>query len=214
MRLADLASVSSWLPDHPLAADRLWQREPGAVSEGEIQLFYARASLAGLHSQAVNAIDMLQAAVILSSFNAELPEAPGAIIMHEPPPESFFADELVEGLVKMRPSRRQACLFALEQGADPAAIANMTWTTARSMRQLRPLCQEILQAADRTRHVKLPYVFWEWATTQIATPLLELQWSIEQAFGCTWPILTTRYRRMVKLSRGADAVSVLELIDR
>lgn len=212
MRLADLASVSSWLPNHPLAADRLWQREACAISEGEIQLFYARASLAGLQQEAAGAVDTLQAAVILSTINGELPEAPSAIIMHEPPSEPFFTDELVDGLVKMRPSRRQACLFALEQTTSPATIANMTWKEARTLRQLTPLCQEILQASDRTRHMKLPYVFWEWATTQIATPLLELQWSIEQAFGCTWPVLTGRYRRMIKLSRGADAVSLLELV--
>jgi hypothetical protein len=211
MRLCDLASVKSWLPNNSTSSDRLWRREACAVSEGEIQLFYARCGLLGLRSQAIDAIDALQAAVILSSFNHELHEAPSAIILHESPPEPYFVDELVSSLIKLRPARRQACLFALEMQCEPTDALNLTWKSALEMQQLPPLCVEVLQSAGRTRHLKLPYVFWEWASVQIAAPLLELQWSIERAFECSWPELTRRYGRIVHLHRGAESASLLEL---
>lgn len=211
MRLGDLASVQRWLPTHSTAADQLWRREALAVSEMELQLFYARAGLQGKRQDAIEAIDALQAAVILSAFNGELSEPPRAIVMHEPPQEPFLVDELVDGLIKLRPARRQACLLALETTKCPGDIANLTWPDTRQMHQLSSLGQEILQAAGRTRHLSLPYVFWEWATQTIAAPLLELQWSVERAFDCTWPELTGRYRRMIKLHRGADAASLLDL---
>lgn len=214
MRLCELVSVKPWLLNNPTASDRLWQRPALAVSEGEIQLFYARCSLLGLRQDAIDAIDALQAAVIISSFDGELAEVASAIIMHEPPVEPFLVDELVDGLIKLRPARRQACLLALEMNSDPQDVANLTWKAAQGMKQVKPLCLEILTASARTRHLNLPYVFWEWATRQIATPLLELQWSIETAFGCTWPQLVQRHRRMVMLNRGADAASLLDLSKR
>jgi len=213
MRLCELPSVRSWLPGHPTAGDPLWNRDPLAVSEMEIQLFYARAGLQGLRNEAIDAIDTLQAALILSSINGEVPELPAAIVMHEPPDQPFLVDELVDGLIRLRPARRQACLFALELHRDPKNVANMTWKDVRKMNQLPALGREILEAASQTRHLTLPYVFWEWATPTIATPLLELQWSIEKAFECTWPVLTQRYKRMIAVNRSADAVSFLKLTE-
>lgn len=213
MRLCDLASVKSWLPTHPLASDPLWQREGASLSEGDIMLFYARAGI-GRRQDAIEAIDTLQANVLQAVMTGELHEPPIAIVMHEPPPNPFFADELVDGLVRLRPARRRATLFALESDRTPEAISMLTWTNAGRMRQLSPLCGEVLQESARTRHLKLPYVFWEWATPEIATPLLELQWSIEKAFGCTWPQLAYRYRNMIKVNRSADSASLLQLANK
>jgi hypothetical protein len=96
-------------------------------------------------------------------------------------------------------------------GQEPRDVANLVWKDTREMKQVRPLCAEILAAGGRSQHLKLPYVFWEWATTTIATPLLELQWSVERAFDCSWPQLTQRYRRMIMIDRSADAASLLDL---
>lgn len=211
MRLGELASVQRWLPTHPLATDSLWQRDTHAISNGEILLFYARASTQGFRRDAIEAIDTVQAAVIKAVFDGELAEPPAALVMHEPPLEPYFVDELVDSLAKLRPARRQAALFALETAKLPSNVAEMTWVTASKLQQMTPLCQEILTAAGKTRHLKLPYVFWEWATPQIATPLLELQWSIEQAFDCKWPALVGLYRRMVMVHRSADSASLLGL---
>ena len=214
MQLGKLSSVQSWLPGHPTETDPLWLREALAVNEMEIQLFYARAGLNGCRTEAVEAIDALQAAVILSSFNGEIDEPPGAIIMHEPPENPFLVDELIDGLVKLRPTRRQACLYALETHKDLSDIVNLTWKNVRKLSQVPNLAREILEVASATRHMTLPYVFWEWATPTIAAPLLELQWSVERAFDCTWPELAHRYSRMIMVNRHADATSFLELANR
>lgn len=213
MRLCDLASVKNWLPTHPLAADPIWRREAHAVSEGEITLFYARAGI-GKRQDAIEAIDTLQAAVLRSAMDGELDEPPMGIVMHEPPPDPFFADEFVDGLVRLRPARRQATLFALESDRTLEFVSALTWTEAVKLKQLTPLSLEVLEAAGRTRQMKLPYVFWEWATDKIAAPLLEMQWSVEKAFGCTWPQLAYRYRTMIKINRSADSVSLLQLANR
>lgn len=210
MRLCELPSVQRWLPISSTAADPLWQRELGSVTEMELQLFYTRAKLDGRKQDAIDAIGALQANVILASFKGEI-APPGPLIMHEPPADPYFVDELVDSLVKLRPARRKACLFALESSSSPSDVVTLQWQQALQMKQLTPLCREILEVTGRTRHMKLPYVFWEWATPKIAAPLLELQWSVEKAFDCTWPELVLRYRSMVQLNRGADAVSLLDL---
>lgn len=209
MRLSDLSGVKRWLSDHPTAQDRLWERDVLKVSEGEIQMFYARAGAAA-RRQAIEAIDALQAAIIAAKFKGELTELPEAIMLHELPVDPFMVDDLVVGLSKLRPARRQACLYALESKDSPEAIITLAWKDTRHG-QLSSLCSEILASAARTRHFKLEYVFWEWATTEIAAPLLELRWSVESAFACSWEDLAERYRRMIKLNRGADSASFLEL---
>ena len=211
MRLGELAGVRGWLPTHPLVGDLIWQRDTHAISENEIQLFYARAGILGLRQDAIEAIDTVQAVVIRAAFDGELSDPPMALVMHEAPYEPYFVDELVDSLAKLRPARRQAVLFALDTADSLPNVAAITWADAGKFRQLSPLCAEILATASKTRHLKLPYVFWEWVNPQIATPLLELQWSVEQAFDCRWPELVQRYGHMVKIHRGADSASILEL---
>lgn len=214
MRLQDIESVSRALALSPLANDLFWRHDIGAVTEMDIQLFYARAGLMGHRKIALDLIDRTQSALIMASFDGVISQPSAAIILHEFPPEPFLVDELVDGLVKLKPSRRQACLFALESNSTPQAAADLLWSAARRLNQLTPLCLEILAAAGRTRHLHLPYVFWEWATPNIATPLLELQWSVEKAFDCSWPELARRYRTILQLNRGAEAASFLELAQR
>jgi hypothetical protein len=214
MRLGELASLQSWLSQHPLARDPIWAREALAVNEMEIQLFYARAGMDGLRTEAIDAIDTLQAAVITAAFKGELAEIPAAIVLHELPEEPFLVDDLVDGLEKLNPSRRTACLFALESHRSAKFVAELTWKDAICLKQLPKTCSEILQKASRTRHMRLPYVFWEWATPTIAAPLLEFSWSVEQAFGCTWPELQARHGRMIRVSSRADASDLLELVKR
>lgn len=214
MRIGNLKSVKSWLLGHPTAGDRLWGREALAISEMEIQLFYARASLNGHKNEAVEAIDALQAAVIISVSSGEISEAPSAIILHEPPDQPFMVDELVDGMVSLRPARRHACLLALELRQTPEAVSNLRWTEVKKMKQLSGMARDILLVAGKTRHMALPYVFWEWATPTIATPLLELQWSVERAFGCTWPELVQRYGRMIMINRDAEVVNFMALVEQ
>lgn len=214
MRLEEVEGVGKWLPASPLASDRLWQRDVAAITDMDIQMFYARASVLGQREHAVTLIEQAQAAVIVYAFKGGKPAPSAALVLHEPPPDPFMVDELVDGLIKLPEPRRQACLFALEMAGTPQQAADLMWSDARQLSQLSPLCLEVLASASRTRHLRLPYVFWEWATSTIATPLLELQWSIEQAFDCSWPELTRRYRMMIQLNRSAEAASFLELANK
>lgn len=214
MRLEEVQGIDTWLPHSPLADDSLWQRHVSAVTDMDIQLFYARASLHGLHAHAVELVDQVQAAVIVHAFRGNSPAPSPALVLHEAPPRPFLVDELVDGLVALRGQRRQACLFALECKHSLGDVANLQWSHTRQLSQLTPLALEILTVGSRTRHLRLPYVFWEWATDTIATPLLELKWSVEKAFDCTWPELTRRYERLIKLDRRADSASLLDLTER
>lgn len=211
MCIGNLTGVQHWLVQHPTAGDPLWQRNPASVTELDIQLFYARAGLAGHRRAAIDAVDRLQSALILATIEGELDEAPAALILHEPPPEPFLTDELVDGLAALSLVRRQACLFALEVHLEPADAASLIWRATSRLGTLTPLAREILATVGQTRHLRLPYVFWEWATPTIATPLLELTWSAHEAFDCTWPELTQRYARMARVSRSADAADLLAL---
>lgn len=211
MVLRQLSGVKGWLENHPLSSDPFWDKEHAGLSEMDIQLFYARSGIAK-REQAAKAIDTLQAIVIAASFKGEIKNPSSALILHETPQSPFMVDELVEGLAKMRPARRQACLFALENHMPPDKVLSMTWADAKNLRQLSPLSKEIIAQADKTRHFKLPYVFWEWATTEIAAPLLELSHSIEYAFGMDYPKLQRKFDRMLVANPSADAAHLNELL--
>lgn len=215
MRLIDLPALAGFLETSPVGSDPLWQREAFLIDEAAITLYYARAAGAGRRAAAVEAIDRAQSAAILYAFdhpegNAQLQ----GIVLHSPPEQPYFVDEFVDSLIKLRPARRRACLFALELTMEPDKVTTLTFAQARQFNQLTDLCIEILAMQGATRHFKLPYVFWEWATDVIATPLIKLGWSIEQVFECPWPHLQRRYKEMICVNRHADATSFLQLVER
>ena len=131
-------------------------------------------------------------------------------MLFEPQPPRFFADELLDGLERLAPSRRAACLFALESGLAPDFVTELTWRRLQ-VQSLPPLALEVLLTAQRVRHIRLPYVFWEWATDKIAAPLLRFRGDVEQAFDCEWEDLRKKYQSMVFIDRKADARHFLAL---
>ena len=209
MRLIDVRGVAQMVSDTPVADDRLWNKELCMVSETDIQLFYARSQLAGARDAAIDVIDRLQAMLIAESFEGR--ESSPAIILHVPPVDRFMVDELVDGLAKLPLPRRRAILYALETGSSPKQITVLPWKGLPAPNSR--IAAEILTAAGQTRHMKLPYVFWEWVSAQIAAPLLELQWSAEQAFGCPWPQIVSRYSLMGNIDRRSEDASFLKLAD-
>jgi hypothetical protein len=214
MRLIDLPGMPGFLETSPVGGDALWRREVGQVTDETIQLYYACAHLKGYRAAAVEAIDRVQSAAIMFAFeNPSATTQLQSIVLHTPPEDPYFVDEFVDSLVKLRPARRRACLFALETQVDADDMVTLSFEAAKGMHQLPPLCQEILALQGKTRHFRLPYVFWEWATEQIATPLIRLGWSIEVAFECSWPQLSRRYREMVWINRSSEATSLLKLVE-
>jgi hypothetical protein len=123
----------------------------------------------------------------------------------------FFVDELVDGLAELSETRRRACLFSLESGIEPQEAADLTWANFLSKNfQMTTLMSDVI--ATQVRHIRLPYVFWEFAAPRIATPLLTLQGSIEGAFSMPWGQLQQGYRDMVMIDRKADARHFNDLI--
>jgi hypothetical protein len=209
-RLLDLPGVAELVRDSPVEHDPFWQRPTALLTEMDIQLLYARSSLAGRRQDAIDIVDRLQAHLIRLAIDGIQP--PAAIILHTPPANRFMVDELVAGLARLTLPRRQACLYALEAGITPISASTLTWKGLQPPNKI--VCVEILEAASKTRHMRLPYVFWEWVSEQIAAPLLELQWGCEQAFGLTWPELVYRHSTMIRIDRQVDAASFLDLANQ
>jgi hypothetical protein len=210
MLVRHIGGFGETLVNTPVGQDRLWNRPVAQVSESEIQLFYARMALAGHRQEAIDAIDRLQAICVRLAVEGK-GQGLEAIILHVPPDRRFYVDELIDGLSKLTHHRRLACLYALEMKDAPLKVAGLTWRQVPM--DLTDLAQEVVTAAAQTRHIRLPYVFWEWATEKIGTPLLDLESSITEAFECSWPALAQRYENIIKIDRRADSASFLLLIE-
>lgn len=212
MQVSNLSGVKPWLVVSPLSTDPFWSKEVERVTEIDIQFFYARASLLNLRVAAREAIDRLQAAVILGAIEGEISHVPDGVLAHEQEPEPFFVDELIEGLKGLSFPRRLACLFSLEVNQTLEYSLNLTWPVLARQKNLNSVCLALATEAGRTRHLKLPYVFWEWLNENIAAPLLELEWSVENAFRCTWPQLVLNYKALIWIDRPSDARDLLTLL--
>lgn len=215
MRLNEVPNFGHFLSESPVGGDPFFSRELAEITPDNLVLFYARSKVAGHHAAALEAIDRLQGALILSACHGEMNLDMADLIMHEVPEvEPYFADQFCDSLVKLRPPRRAACLYGLEMGMTPSDVMQLTWKDVLGQNLVPPLARELLTQANKTRHLTLPYVFWEWANTRIATPLLELGYAIESAFGCTWPVLQRRYRGMTLIDRRAEGEAFKQALER
>lgn len=212
MRLRELDGVAEILAGSQLAQDSLWEKELASVTEMDITLFYARAGIQ-MRGQATDLIERIQSRAIVAAYRGCKEAGLSALIAHTPPVNPFLVDELVTGLSRLSMARRCAVLFALTTGSSPEFVTTLTWDALPQMGELFGVAKEIIEECAKTRHIRLPYVFWEWATPRIAAPIMNLQASAEEAFGCSWPQLVERHARMVKLNRSADSASFLQLAD-
>jgi len=213
MRASLLPGFSTWLKSSPLSGDRIWSRPLGGINPVEVQLFYARAGLLGLKPFAIDAIERMQAAMILAGAAGLLTRAEMRLVVHQPPSDPYLVDQFLDSLVKLRPARRAAVLFALTTQRQPSWVTELTWHEVSRITQIKAEAREILQAQIRVRHLKLPYVFWEWVNTRIAAPVLDLERDAYQAFECTWPALQAKFDDMIWLSGRSDCASFLGLMD-
>lgn len=215
MRVGELRGFSQWLNEGgaPLAQDRLWARDLTQARPMEAQLFLARAQLQGHQALAREALDRMQTALIAGAVEGELSGAELALLAVDVPSDPYLVDEFIDDLAKLRPARRLATLFALETHTEAARVEELTWADAKRLSQLKPLSRDILASCARTRHLRLPYVFWEWSTPELATPVLGLQRDTERAFGRTWPALQFAFDTMIWTSSRADASHLLGLVE-
>lgn len=213
MFVSDIPSFSVWLAKSPIRDDRIWSRPLEDISENEIQLFYARAGLQGFKKEATDAIGQLQDEILLQSMCKDMPQKALRIVSHQTPINRFATDEFLDHLAKIGVERRSAILYALVTRQEPEDVAELCWKNVRELGQLPELAQEILAMRSKIRHLKLPYVFWEWATLRIASPLLILQQTAEDAFGMAWPAIQVRWDEMIWINTGAEKCDFLELVE-
>lgn len=200
------------MPAGTLGTDPLWAKTSDALTGVDIRLFYARAGLNGQRDFAIALIDLVQSIVIMSLFDGKLPKGTfAALVMHEAPSKLDLTDEFVEGLVRLRASRRGPCIFLLENRMSSKSTAELLWR-GLDMREKSPLSFDAIGAACLLRHIKLPYVFWEWVTPTRAGPLIGLDDSIEKAFNCDLPSLQQRYSRLVLVDTQEGAARLRSLI--
>ena len=214
MRLGDVGRLRAAFPVDGIGNDPIWNRTAFELTDNDIQLFYARWGIKGQRQRAIDLIDVAQAEVVKALFAGQLPKmAFSALVLHEIPPQPFMADEFVDGLTRLRPSRRGACVFMLETHLAPSAVTDLSWKDLEFL-QLTRTASEVVDAARVQRNGNLPYVFWEWATEHIASPLLELGPTIEKAFGSSVAELQVRYSRMIMIDRRTESASLLSLIKK
>lgn len=214
MFVSDIPSFAVWLAKSPVCNDRIWSRPLEDISENEIQLFYARAGLQGLKQEAVDAIGQLQdEMLLLQSMCGNIPQQVLRIVSHQTPINRFATDEFLDLLVKVETARRSAILYALVTRKEPKEVVELCWKNIRDIGKIPELAHEILAARSKVRHLKLPYVFWEWATLKIASPLLMLQKTAEEAFGLSWPAIQVRWDEMLWINTEAEKRDFLNLVE-
>lgn len=212
MRLVDVEGIRRVLPAGTLGADPLWGRTSDALTSVDIQLFYARAGLNGQRDLSIALMDLAQGIVIMALFDGTLPKgAFAALVLHEAPSQRDLADDFVESLLRLRASCRGACVFLLENRLSPKSVTELVWM-GLDVREKSTLSLDAIGAARMLRHIKLPYVFWEWVTPTSASPLIDLNSSIEKAFSCDLASLQQRYSRLMLVSRPTDATRLRSLV--
>lgn len=211
MRALDISGFAGYIAGTPIELDSLWLKQLDSISQMDIQLFYARAKTAEKRL-AYQAIEALQSELLVEAANGRISGSQLRVIAHEVPSERHTADEFVSRLMQLSQPRRQAILFALSTSATPKQVASMEWVTM-SRQALPPgLPREIMKGRMAIRHLRLPYVFWEFATEVIAAPLLKLTEDAEAAFSASWPTVQAMWTELIWVSPRTEASSLLATI--
>lgn len=212
MRALDIDNFADYIAGSAVELDQLWLKPLDAISPMDIQLFYARWGLKGQAEIAHGAISALQSELVIRASKGQISGKQLRLIMHEVPEWRFTADEFVTRLMSVRMARRQAILFALATNSSTEEIVAMEW---RSLPAHIPpgIPREILRERVRVRHLRMPYVFWEFATKLIAAPLLKLQEDAEEAFGVPWPSIQSMWSNMIWVSPRTEATELLSIVN-
>lgn len=208
MLLRDVGQVRQHLAQSAVLADPIWDRDADTVTSFEVTMFRARMSAHGLAKEGDEAVDLLQGEAIKELARGRLHNAP--FVRHVLAEPRFMVDELLEGLRKLPKVRRQACLYALEENERPEVVVSLTWKQVLQSTPRRQMTIHLIRERNACRHIRLGYVFWEFATNTIAAPLLGLQGSIEAAFGRRWPELALAYQSMIWVDGQAEGYAFVQ----
>lgn len=213
MLAVEVGGFGDWLRDSPMRNDRLWARHLEQVSPLEIQLFYARAGLQCQAHHAREAIDTLQSELLVEAVKGRVSWAAMRLINHEVPAGRYTTENFIDKLLVLSLPRRMAVVTALVTESEPERVVKMEWHECKNMRQVPGLAQEVLLVRAKVRHIRLPYVFWEWASEQVAAPLLGLREQVEQVFGEPWPAIQQQWTNMIWIESRSDAASLLSILE-
>jgi hypothetical protein len=214
MQLQELGQVRHYLGHSPVFSDPIWERNAFEVKPQDLTLFLARMTGHGLSKEAREALEVLQGeavkTVIMENLNGlALLDFNFAITRNR-----FAVDELVVGLGAMPRAHAQATLTALEMRMEPREAVELMWGQVLKLPvgQITPLASEIIKARNSVRHLRLPYVFWNFVSNNIAAPLFELHATAEKAFGRPWATLAADYETILMIDTRAEVDSFLDFV--
>lgn len=207
----DLPGFDQVIANSALAQDDFWRLELKDMVPVQVDFMYFRAKQAGYFEEAKRMILLLQQAVMRKDTMAMIDRKDYVVLCHRVPDPIFTVDDLVDGLNLMTEVRQNAVLLALECKLDPEVVINMKWQDELQL-PTTACVKMLLQSQAAYRHVKLPYVFWEWSGGK-ASPLISLKADAEAAFGKSWPAIMGSYQGMLMISPVADASHYKKLLD-
>lgn len=211
MNAKELPGFSEVLSSHKLGNDRIWSRPLSQISETEVQLFYARST--GRRTEAADLIAALQSELLANAVRGTVRGDELRLVAHEPPNPRYAVDEFIDKLVCFSRPRRQAILLALVTKTPLSKVAALEWQALPSESQVDGLAREILQERSKLRHLRLPYVFWEYVTEKIAAPLIKLEKEAEKVFGMPWPAIQMTWTDMIWISSRSEKFGLLSVLD-
>lgn len=211
MIATELQGFAQILSKHRLGTDRIWSRPLNQISDTEIQLFYARSD--GQRQEAADLIGALQSELLLEAFRGTVDRDSLRIIAHEPPEPRYVVDDFIDQLAKLTRAQRQATLLALTTKTALPDIAAMEWGQIPSTSQIDGIAREILLERSKVRHLRLPYVFWEYVTDRIAAPLIKLDKEVERVFNKPWPTIQLMWNEVIWISPRSEHRGFLNLVE-
>lgn len=202
MRPIDIPQFWSWANTSVFAHKSLWRRELSSITELSFTLFIADAGPEG-RDAAIDALDRLQTSMVWAAMARIIGQEDMGPVAYELPVSRYALDDFLHGLKQLPVPRRTALLYALDAHVEPAQAAALKWVNMTAVPQ-HGLAADVIRHWAALRHIRLPYVFWEWATPHIASPMIGLTKAAEEAFSAPWPRIQARYQSIAWIDSVGD----------
>lgn len=206
--LAQLGQLPTLLSDSLLSSSPLWKREVKTIKPLDLALFIRLHKGTSNYLEAVREVEDLKNYAMQAHIDDLLPETELELLEHDVPREQFTSGDLVEWLEGTSLARRRALLFALEMELDPRFVIEMSWRDLHGM-NLTSLAHELVKAS--VRHIRLPYVFWDYLPNGSAAPLFGLhETALEVSQGLGMGVMQRLYCNMIAYDGKAEAAAFKE----
>lgn len=208
--IGELGALPVILSDSLLAKTPLWKREVRTVTPTDLFAFVALYRGSSKYFDAIAETNCVVGAGIAALDSGAIDRAD--FIRFVPPKAPFLLSDLYRFLRKLSPMRRRATLFALETKMAPRHVVELGWKDLRKG-TMTILAAQIVDAMPR--HIRLPYVFWDYLSNGSAGPLFGLSESIlECSDGLGFEALLEMYERMILVDADANFEGFIKGINR